>query len=171
MEVAQMTATRLSAAVTQISLPADARALSTLPRIDYEDAFIVEGAGERTPREWARAAIDDAPARVRARLYTGWLSLGLRLGPPWSSHRVLGWRVARSESDWLLLSARSWLGLRGELLFRSEADGLLFATMIQLTNPIARSVWARVTDTHQQVVRSLLTHAADREVRHLAARR
>lgn len=166
-----MAATRLSPAVTQISVPADARAVSTLPRIDYEDAFIVEGAGERTPREWARSVIDDAPARVRARLYTGWLSLGLRLGPPWSSHRVLGWRVACSEPDWLLLSARSWLGLRGELLFRSEADGLLFATLIQLTNPIGRSVWARVTDTHQQVVRSLLTHAADREVRRLAARR
>ena len=169
-----MTATRLSpakTAVTQISLPADARALSTLARVDYEDAFIVERAGDRAPREWVRAVIDDAPSRVRGRLYTGWLSLGLRLGPPWSSHRVLGWRVARSEPGWLLLSARSWLGFRGELLFRSEPDGLLFATLIELSNPFARSVWARVTDTHQQVVRSLLPHAADREVRRLEARR
>ena len=169
-----MAATRLSPAtpaVTQISLPADARALSALSRIDYEDAFIVEGAGERTPREWARAVIDDAPARVRARLYTGWLSLGLRLGPPWSSHRVLGWRVAHSEPDWLLLAASSWLGLRGELLFRSEPDGLLFTTLIQLTNPVARCVWARVTDTHQQVVRSLLRHAAGREAGRITARR
>jgi hypothetical protein len=53
---------------------------------------------------------------------------------------VLGWRVARTEPDWLLLTASSWLGLRGELLFRSEPDGLLFATLIQLTNPAARSV-------------------------------
>jgi hypothetical protein len=149
--------------VTRISLPADARALSTLARIDYEDAFRVEGAGERTPREWATAVIDDAPARVRARLYMGWLSLGLRLGPPWSSQRVLGWRVVRNESGSLLLRANSWLGLRGELLFRQEPDGLLFATLLQQTNPVARSVWARVTDTHQHVVRSLLTHAADRE--------
>jgi hypothetical protein len=169
-----MTATRISPAsptVTQISLPADARALSTLPRIDYEDAFMITGAAERTPRQWARAVIDDAPPRVRARLYTGWLSLGLRLGPPWSSHRVLGWRVARSEPDWLLLTASSWLGLRGELLFHGGADGLLFATLIQLNNPIARSVWARITDTHQHVVRSLLTHAAARAVGRITARR
>ena len=168
-----MTATRISPAsptVTQISLPADARGLSTLPRIDYEDAFVITGAAEHGPRQWARAVIDDAPPRVRARLYTGWLSLGLRLGPPWSSHRVLGWRVARSEPDWLLLEASSWLGLRGELLFRSEPDGLLFATLIQLTNPVARSVWARVTDTHQQVVRSLLRHAAGREAGRVTAR-
>ena len=168
-----MTATRISPAsptVTQISLPADARSLSTLRRIDYEDAFVIAGAAEHAPRQWARAVIDDAPPRVRARLYTGWLSLGLRLGSPWSSHRVLGWRVARSEPDWLLLTASSWLGLRGELLFRSEPDGLLFATLIQLTNPVARSVWARVTNTHQQVVRSLLRHAAGREAERVTAR-
>jgi hypothetical protein len=168
-----MTATRLSPAlptVAQISLPADARSLSTLPRIDYSDAFMVSAGVELTPRQWARAVIDDAPARVRARLYMGWLGLGLKLGPPWSSHRVLGWRVARSESDSVLLAATSWLGLRGELLFRREPDGLLFATLIQQTNPVSRSVWARITATHQQVVRSLLTHAADHEVGRLTAR-
>ena len=148
--------------VSQISLPSDARALSTLPRIDYEDAFLVSGAIDRTPQQWVRAVIDDAPARVRARLFMGWLSLGLRLGLPWSSRRVLGWRIARSEPGWLLLTANSWLGLRGELLFRREPGGLLFATLIQQTNPAARATWARVTDTHQRVVRSLLTHAANR---------
>src|ERR1700748_749220 len=124
-----MTATRLSPSlptVAQVSLPADARALSTLPRIDYEDAFLVSGAVDRTPQQWVRAVIDDAPARVRARLFMGWLSLGLRLGVPWSSRRVLGWRVARNEPGWLLLAANSWLGLRGELLFRPEPGGLLF---------------------------------------------
>ena len=168
-----MTATRLSPAsptVTQISLPDDARALSTLARIDYDDAFMVRGVVDLAPWQWAQAVIDDAPARVRARLYTGWLGLGLRLGPPWSSQRVLGWRVARSAPDSLLLKANSWLGLRGELLFRSQSDGLLFATLIQLTNPVARSVWARVTDTHQHVVRSLLTHAAGREAGRVTAR-
>jgi hypothetical protein len=154
---------RSAPTVTQTSLPADARALSTLPRIDYEDAFMVTGVVEHSPRQWVRAVIDDAPARVRARLFMGWLSLGLKLGPPWSSARVLGWRVARTEPGWLLLRADSWLGLRGELLFRREPHGLLFATLVQQTNPAARATWARITDTHQRVVRSLLTHAANRE--------
>ena len=168
-----MTATRLSPAsptVTQISLPDDARALSTLSRIDYDDAFMVSGVVDLTPHQWAQAVIDDAPGRVRARLYMGWLGLGLRLGPPWSSQRVLGWRVARSAPDSLLLKANSWLGLRGELLFSAEPDGLLFATLIQLTNPVARSVWARITETHQHVVGSLLRHAASREAGRVTAR-
>jgi hypothetical protein len=148
--------------VTQISLPARARELSTLPRIDYEDAFTVSGGIEHTPQQWAQAVIGDAPLRVRARLFSGWLALGLKLGLPWSSHRVLGWQVARSEPGWLLLKADSWLGIRGELLFCSGVDGLLFATLIQQSNPAARAVWARVTPTHQHVVRSLLTHAAKR---------
>ena len=58
--------------VTETSLPADARALSTLPRIDYEDAFVVTGVVEHGPRQWARAVIDDAPARcVRACTWGG----------------------------------------------------------------------------------------------------
>ena len=154
---------RPTATVTQIPLPAEARALSALPRIDYEDAFMVGAAVERTPQEWVRAVIDDAPARVRARLFMGWLGLGLKLGPPWSSQRVLGWRVTRSDPQSVLLAADSWLGFRGELLFHSEPGGLLFATLVQQTNPGARALWAGITATHQDVVRSLLTHASVRE--------
>lgn len=147
--------------VQQIALPADARALSTLPRIDYEDAFDVTADVVRTPRGWVGAVLQDAPARVRRRLLLGWTALGLRL-EPWSSDRVLGWKVKREEPSFVLLAANSWLGIRGELLFRSEPDGLLFATLVQHTNPAARILWPKITNRHQDVVRSLLTHAANR---------
>jgi len=161
-----MTATRqprqTTLTVSQIPLPQDARALSTLPRIDYEDAFAVTADVEQPAAEWARAVVKDAPLRVRRGLWLGWIALGLKLGPPWSSDRVLGWKVKHSDPTVVLLAADSWLGLRAELLFRSEADGLLFATLIQQTNPAARALWAAMTPRHQRVVRSLLTHAADR---------
>ena len=162
-----MTATRQTGgatarAVNQISLPDDARTLTTLSRIDYEDAFAFAADVERTAEEWLRAVIDDAPLRVRRRLWLGWIALGLRLGPPWSSDRVLGWPVKHSEPSYVLLGADSWLGLRGQLLCRSEPDGVLFATFLQLTNPVARALWAAITPHHQHVVRSLLTHAVIR---------
>jgi hypothetical protein len=153
------------AAVSTVSLPADARALSTLPRIDYQDAFRVNAGVERTPDQWLHAVISDAPLGVRARLVAGWLALGLKLGPPRAPRRVLGWEVKHSDPSYVLLAADSWLGLRGELLFRTEPGGLLFATLIQLNNPAARAVWARITPRHQDVVRSLLSHAARREAR------
>jgi len=149
--------------VTQISLPTDARALSTLSRIDYSDAFIVDADVDRTPEQWARSVVEGAPLVVRTQLLAGWTALGLRLGPPWSAKRVLGWKIERSGPEFVLLGARSWLGLRGELLFRSERHGLLFATLIQQRNPAARVVWAAITQRHQHVVASLLTHAARRE--------
>jgi hypothetical protein len=148
--------------VTQISLPHDARMLSTLPRIDYHDAFAVTADVRHTSEQWIDAVLQDAPASVRRRLWLGWRALGLKLGAPWSSHRVLGWKVRHSDPAFVLLAADSWLGLRGELLFRSEPDGLLFATFVQQTNPAARALWAAMTRRHQDVVRSLLTHAASR---------
>ena len=161
-----MTATRqphpTTRTVSQISLPQDARVLSTLPRIEYEDAFAVTAGMRHTSEQWVRATLQDAPPRVRRRVWLGWTALGLRVGRPWSSDRVLGWKVEHSDQDFVLLAADSWLGLRGQLLFRSEPDGLLFATFVQHTNPAARALWAAITPRHQRVVRSLLTHAASR---------
>jgi hypothetical protein len=148
--------------VRQITLPEHARALSTLSRIDYEDAFAVTADVDRTADEWMRAVLYDAPPRVRRRLWSGWTALGLKLGPPWSSDRVLGWKVKHSDPDCVLLAADSWLGFRGELLFRREPDGLLFATLVEQTNPAVRVLWAAITARHQRVVRSLLSHAARR---------
>ena len=156
-------ATSSTPTVSQIPLPDDARALSTLPRVDYADACAVTVGVDQSAAEWACAVIEDAPPRVRRDLWLGWIALGLRLGPPWSSDRVLGWKVKHRDPDAILLAADSWLGLRAELLLRSEPGGLLFATLIQLTNPAARAIWAAITSHHQRVVRSLLTHAANRQ--------
>jgi hypothetical protein len=149
--------------VSAVALPADARRLTTLSRIDYEDAFLVDAGVQRSAEEWVQAMLSDAPLMVRSRLVAGWLALGLNLRGPWSAHRVLGWHVQHSDSDFVLLAADSWLGLRGQLLFRSEPRGLLFATFVQQNNPLVRSLWARITHRHQQVVQSLLIHAARRQ--------
>ena len=148
--------------VSQIQPPADAMALSTLPRIDYADAFLVDSDVERTPEQWIRAVLHDAPLPVRTRLVSGWTALGLKLGPPSSPRRVLGWKVHRSGPGFVLLAADGRLGLGGELLFRREPRGLLFATFVQHSNPAARRAWTAITPTHQRVVRSLLTQAARR---------
>ena len=148
--------------VSRISLPEDARILSTLPRIDYADAFAVIAGGQHNSEQWVDAMLRDAPASVRRRLWLGWTALGLRLGSPWSSHRVLGWTIKHSDPAVVLLAADSWLGLRAQLLFRSEPGGLLFATFVQQTNPAARALWAAITPRHQHVVRALLASAATR---------
>ncbi len=150
--------------VRETSVPASAHALSTLSRIDYEDGFMLDRdpLPGRSCERWARAVLEDTPAAVRMRLLGSWWALGLKVGSPWSRDRMLGWEVLREDFDGVLLSAGSRLGLSGELLFKREAGGMLFATFARLDNPGARLVWARTEARHRAVVRSLLGHAARR---------
>lgn len=151
-----------ASAVRQVELPRDARALSTLGRIDYEDAFQFDtGADrERTAEEWAREVLEGAPHHTRAMLRTGWLALGLQLDCAPTEHRILGWEVRRRSPDHVLLGANSRVGLRGELLLQRRDGTLLFATVVCHENPAARTVWAATTAMHQQIVRRLLERVA-----------
>jgi hypothetical protein len=141
-------------AVRQVAVPAAVRALSTLDRVDYADAFRVEleDVGSRTAEEWARAVLEDAPLAVRGQLLSGWSSLGLKVG----RGSVLGWHVRSSTPDVLLLGAGSRIGMPGELLFKRERHGLLFATFVRQGNPVARALWGRVERVHVATVRRLL---------------
>ena len=147
--------------VHQVTPPPAARALSTLCRVDYEDAFLVETgpAQDRTGEQWARAILEDAPMSTRNALSRGWSALGLRLGSTQSDRFVLGWEVRRSTPDVALLGASGRLGLSGELLFECQQHTLLFATFVQLENRIARALWAGIAPRHRQVVRDLLEQA------------
>jgi len=125
--------------VRQVTPPPTARALSTLSRVDYEDAFLA-GTGpaqDRTGEQWARAILEDAPMSTRNVLSRGWSAIGLRLGSTQSDRFVLGWEVQRSTPDVALLGASGRLGLSGELLFECQQHTLLFATFVQLENRIA----------------------------------
>jgi hypothetical protein len=154
----------MSGAVRPVAVPPAARELSTLSRVDYEDAFLVETGPtqDRTGEQWARAILEDAPIIMRSALAGGWFALGLRLRPPRSDGLVLGWEVRRSSPDFALLAAGSPLGLLGEVLFKRRQDTLLFATFVQQENPIARAVWAGFAPGHRQVVRCLLEQAGRR---------
>jgi hypothetical protein len=148
--------------VRQIAVPPAAAARTTLPRVDYADAFLVDTT--TTPdldgEGWARAVLEGAPATTRHDLARGWFALGLRLRPVGSPGSVLGWAIRRSTSDSVLLGAGGRLGIAGELLFERHPDGLFFATFVRLGNPLARLIWARVGPRHRVVVRGLLRRAA-----------
>jgi hypothetical protein len=150
--------------VRDIAVPQAARELSTLPRIDYADAYLVDGVPveARTPEQWARAIFDDAPAKVRHTLRRGWLILGLKLGPAGSERHANGWEIRRSTADHVLLGADSRIGMPAELLVKRQEDTLLFCTFVQRKNLLARAAWAVTEPGHPSVVRRVLEHAARR---------
>ncbi len=151
---------RIAADVEQVAVAAELRELSQLPRVDYEDAFLVDPADpERSPADWARATIGDAPAGLRRALLTGWSSLGLRLGAG-VGPQVLGWRLRRADQEAAVLAADSPLGIAAELVFRPLPGALLFATFVRLEGEGARAAWAEIEPFHPAMVRRLLEGAA-----------
>ena len=161
--------------VREVAVPPAARALCTLARVDYEDAFLVEVGPiqDQTAERWARAILEDAPASTRTALLRGWAVLGLELGPTGSDGFVLGWEVRRSTPDFALLGAAGGrLGLSAELLIKRHGERLLFDTFVQKDSCLARATWAGVEPVHRPVVRRVLEQASRRlvslrgEVRH-----
>jgi hypothetical protein len=148
--------------VRQIAVAPEVLALSTLSRVDYADAFVVDvcAAQERTAEQWARAVLEDAPASVRRTLRSGWDAIGLKLGAAGVEGFVLGWEIRRSTPDHVLLSAGSRIGMPGELLVKRQPDTLLFSTFVQHDHRLARTVWAGVEPAHVPIVRRVLEQAA-----------
>jgi hypothetical protein len=150
--------------VREVDLPPDARVLTTLSRVDYTDAFRLEGAQAqaRTGEEWIRALLEDAPAATRTKLRRGWSALGVRLGPVDDETLVLGWPVRRSSPEFALLAASSAIGMEAEVLCKREQHGLLVATFMQLNTPLARAVWGSFSPQHRRVLRHLVEEAGRR---------
>ena len=153
--------------VRMIEVPESARALSTLSKVDYADAFSLEiaAARERTPERWARTILDSAPRpQQRALLWILTSVIGLELGPMDADGFVVGWEIRHSNAEFALLAARSpRIGLSAELVFKPARGILTFATFVELKTPIAKAMWAALSHLHRQVVPYLLARA-DRKI-------
>jgi hypothetical protein len=147
--------------VRQIEVPDDVRALCTLPRIDYADAFLVDAghAPDWTAERWARAMLEQAPAAMRAKLLTGWTALGLKGGAAGS---ILEWDVRRNSAETVLLGRDSRIGMPAELVFTLRPEGLLFATFVHHRTPATRPTWAAIEPAHVRIVLTLLEAASRR---------
>lgn len=150
--------------VEQVPTPPDARAITTLQRIDYTDAFRAQAtrADALTGEQWARSFLEGAPAGLRRTLVWGWRALGLRLGSTRDPERVLGWEIRRRGSDHALLAARSWFGVSAEVLAKRGEDEVLVASFVRWHHPLGRLLWAAIAPRHRKVVAHLLGRAAAR---------
>jgi hypothetical protein len=149
--------------LTEISLPPAARALSTLPRIDYCDAHLIalDPADGRTAEQLARVIFEDAPVTLQASLMLGWLSLGFRMRRPHAPGATIGWPIKEVTDERVLLASQSRLGLAGELLILRQRNSLLFSALVQQRNAFARALWAAILPrVHRPVERTVLEGAS-----------
>jgi hypothetical protein len=146
--------------VRQVDVPHDVRGFSTLPTVDYVDAFLVDASEHpaRSAHDWAVTVLEEAPLATRTQLLAGWSALGL-VGSE-SRDAVLGWDVRGHGEDFVLLARDSRIGMPGELLFALRPDGLLFSTFIHHRVTGTRAIWATARRVHVRTVLALLERAA-----------
>lgn len=137
---------------------------SDLRSVDYQDRseVTVEGASARDAVGWARAMLEDAPARTRGKLDAGWRVLQVRRGPLDSPDHILGWPVMEASGRRAVLGSTSRLGLDVRLVFEVEDDRIAMSTFMAFTSPLGRLVWAGVAPGHRRVVPALLRAAGRR---------
>lgn len=146
----------------QVAVPESARALCALARIDYEDGFAIEtgAARNRTPEQWARALLEDAPTTRGRALWRLAATVGVLPRAGGSRRRSVGaWTQRRSTPEVAIVAAGAPVGISAEMIFSLEREALLWTTFVQLRNPLARRLWARIAPVHRGVVPALLKRA------------
>jgi hypothetical protein len=148
----------VSTVVGLSNVPEAMRSLDTLARPDYVDLFTVatSAATEKSPEEWARAALEATPTGRSAPLL--WRLLGLRLGPTPSPEYVQGWKIVDRGDGWIRIEAASW-SMTGHAVVRVDDRQLSLALFLRYDRPIAALIWAPVSIMHRRAVPVLLRQA------------
>jgi hypothetical protein len=130
---------------------------------DYADAFEVrtDVPDARSAEEWARTALERAPAIVRLVVLVVHRGvLRFRLGPMHAADHVLGWRIRRSEPDTIELTADGPL-MSGLIIGRRTGPtAARLDTFLTFHASSAAMVWALVGPLHRRIAPVLLKRAA-----------
>jgi hypothetical protein len=137
--------------------------MSLLDRIDYEDAYRVDTLLQRTPEQWMRAFIEDAPTWFQLPwIGLGKAVLGARFGPlTASADHVLGWRVLADRPNLFAVGLDSSAGPFARLITLTPPGQAVVATQIRLDTARARTLWPAIRRGHRYFAPYLLDRAAN----------
>lgn len=142
-----------------LHVPASARALTSLSRVDYADHFTVATDAEASPERWARAMFGDVPNAGEQLIWRGFLQLRLSRGR--SPDTVAGWRITGRGPDWVRLAAASWF-LSANLVVQAPGGRVSLGTFLRYDHPVAHAVWPPLSAVHRFLVPRVLRDAVTR---------
>jgi hypothetical protein len=150
--------------VRRVAVPHQIAASFARSTANYATAFALttDGAGARTPVQWARAVFEGAPSLLRWCMVFGWTRvLGLHLEPGPSDDHVLGWAIADGDvvegSTALIAESRF---LRACNTVTVERSTVTWVTLVHYSSAAARPLWALARPIHHLTIRFLLARAA-----------
>lgn len=146
----------------EIPVPAAICDLKLLDHIDYQDAFIVDTALRRTPEQWMRTIIEDAPRWFQL----PWINLLGRgvlrahIGPMSTPGYVLGWTVILDRPEVFVVGLDGAGGLRIRLITQASPGQAVLVTLIRFGPRAMRLAWPAVRSGHRFFAPYLLDRAA-----------
>ena len=153
------------AVVRQHPIPEWMRALDTFDRTDYADMFTATAArtSDLPVEQWARVALQQGPQRVRLLLlgarFVQRALLGLPVDRGWDEDRMLGWRIAARDDNWVRLEATSRL-MSGHIIMHREGRHVSAATFLRYNRRAAAFIWPPIAVVHRLVARFLVRYSA-----------
>lgn len=146
-------------AVSRDVVGGPARALLSLPSVDYADRFVLTTEVDATPERWTRAMFGDEPSVAEQVIWRGVLGLRLRRGR--SAETVGGWRIGRRGPDWIRLETDSWF-LAANMVVQTGDGQVSWTTALHYAAPLASLVWPPASALHRRLVPGVLRSAARR---------
>jgi hypothetical protein len=146
----------------EVAVPAAVGELALLDRVDYEDAFQVDTPLRRTPEQWMRAFIEDAPQWFQL-LWINLLGRGILrapIGPMGAPDYVLGWKVIVDRPDAFAVGLDGTNGLLARLIALTPTGHAVLATQIRLDSTPVRMLWPAIRGGHRFFAPYLLSRAA-----------
>lgn len=131
--------------------------------LDYVDSFALDltSPDDRSPERWARTALGQAPAVIRAVIrFAQGRVLRLRLRPATDAEAILGWSVAASDHNTLHLRATGPL-IDADIVVQRASDLRLTTTtsLVYKQRP-APWLWKLVGPLHRRIAPYLVGRAA-----------
>lgn len=85
--------------------------------------------------------------------------LGLPVDRGLDADRMLGWRIAARDDNWVRLEAASRL-LSGHIIMHREGRHVRAATFVRYNRPAAAFIWPPIAVVHRLVARFLVRYSA-----------
>jgi hypothetical protein len=146
----------------EVSVPATVTDLDLLGRVDYQDAYQVETAHERTPEQWMRAFIEGAPRWFTVPWIVGLGGVLLGADPRIVREpgHVMGWKILRDEPDAFVVGLDTPRGLNARLIAQAPSGRAVIATQIRLDTGYAQRLWPAIRPGHRYFAPYLLGRAS-----------
>jgi hypothetical protein len=134
--------------------------LCGLARIDYTDAFCADTTIERSADSWARAVFEGPRPPLPAVLHFLWSrGVSLDLTSRSDRDRILGWRLATTTSDAVVLASDA-PGMQVRLIALVEPGTVSWTTTIEYKTCYGRAIFSILGGFHRAMAKYLLARAS-----------